>query len=175
MPLIRNGRFIADDWQALTDSDAISADNALISFARLESEQPAIASFPGKLGVSIANTLRPEALQPYFKGLDLIVIPFPAFNDGRGFSLAKRLRRLGFRGVLRAKGHIIPDQYAYATSCGFDEIEISDALAARQPQPHWQAAFAAMTLGYQAGYQGPQNILQARHAARVQGFRSQAA
>jgi len=47
------------------------------------------------------------------------------------------LRLMGYRGRLRAKGHVISDQYAMARRCGFDEIEISEALAARQPEADW--------------------------------------
>lgn len=64
-------------------------------------------------------------------------ITFPAMGDGRGFTLARRLRLLGFAGRLRAAGGLICEQYAMARRVGFDEVEISDALAARQPEPLW--------------------------------------
>ncbi|WFE73588.1 DUF934 domain-containing protein [Roseinatronobacter sp. S2] len=68
-----------------------------------------------------------------------IRIQFPAFSDGRGFTLAARARRMGFTGRLRAQGHVIADQYAMARRSGFDEVEISDDLAARQPEAQWLA------------------------------------
>ena len=55
------------------------------------------------------------------------------------FSLAKQLRTLGYPGRLRAKGHVISDQYAMARRSGFDEVEIDRALADRQPEEHWMA------------------------------------
>ncbi len=70
---------------------------------------------------------------------DFIAIDFPAMGDGRGFSLARRLRALGFAGRLRATGGLIADQYAMARRVGFDEVEIPAALAARQPQDQWLA------------------------------------
>ena len=69
----------------------------------------------------------------------LVRIHFPAFNDGRGFSLARRLRALGFTGRLRAFGPLIADQYPLARRVGFDEVEIPAALAARQPADQWRA------------------------------------
>jgi len=66
-----------------------------------------------------------------------VAIAFPAFSDGRGFTLARLLRRAGFSGRLRAQGHLIADQYAMARRSGFDEVEISDDLAARQPEDQW--------------------------------------
>ena len=57
--------------------------------------------------------------------------------DGRGFTLARHLRLIGFTGRLRAAGHVLADQYTMARRSGFDEIEISDDLAARQPEDQW--------------------------------------
>lgn len=69
----------------------------------------------------------------------LIAIDFPAMTDGRGFTLARRLRALGYQGRLRASGKLIADQYAMARRVGFDEVEISADLARRQPEPQWLA------------------------------------
>ena len=59
------------------------------------------------------------------------------FSDGRGFTLARLIRLFGFVGQLRAKGCIIADQYAMARRFGFDEVEISAEMAARQPEEQW--------------------------------------
>ena len=79
----------------------------------------------------------------------LIAIRFPTSADGRGLSIAKRLRALGYSGRLRATGHVLADQYPLALRCGFDEVEIDDALAARQPEEQWQDALARVPLNYQ--------------------------
>lgn len=68
---------------------------------------------------------------------DLIAIDFPAMTDGRGFSLARRLRELGYTGRLRAVGKLIADQYAMARRVGFDEVLIPAELAKRQPEEQW--------------------------------------
>jgi uncharacterized protein (DUF934 family) len=44
---------------------------------------------------------------------------------------------MGYRGRLRAHGPLIADQYAMARRSGFDEVEIPDDLAARQPEDQW--------------------------------------
>lgn len=68
---------------------------------------------------------------------DLIAIDFPSMTDGRGFSLARRLRDIGYKGRLRAVGKLIADQYAMARRVGFDEVQITADLAKRQPQDQW--------------------------------------
>ncbi len=68
----------------------------------------------------------------------MIRIAFPKSADGRGFTLARRLRMMGYGGRLRAHGHVLADQYAMARRSGFDEVEISADLAARQPEDQWR-------------------------------------
>ena len=87
--------------------------------------------------IDLSNTDDPSALAPYLTDLRLIRVDFPAFSDGRGFTLGRRLRMMGFKGRLRARGHVLADQYAMARRVGFDEVEISDDLAARQPEAQW--------------------------------------
>ncbi len=119
-------------------------------------------------GIELPNTVDPQAVQPHFGEVALIAIRFPAFADGRGFTLARHLRRLGFTGTLRAAGPLIPDQFAYALACGFDEVELPAASAARQPPAQWTAALAARGPAYQRGYAGKQvNILDQRRLART--------
>ncbi|ODS02212.1 hypothetical protein AUC71_16510 [Methyloceanibacter marginalis] len=59
-----------------------------------------------------------------------IAIAFPSFTDGRGFSLARLLReRHGFKGEIRAVGHLIPDHGQFLLRSGFDTAEITDPEA----------------------------------------------
>ncbi len=90
------------------------------------------------LAIDLQSDFSAEDLLPWIAKIDLIRVDFPVFSDGRGFSLACQLRLLGFVGRLRAKGHIVADQYAMARRSGFDEIEIDHALARRQPERVWQ-------------------------------------
>lgn len=89
--------------------------------------------------LDLPSDTNPAALGNALTGFALIRIEFPAFSDGRGFTIARSLRRLGYTGRLRAKGHLLADQYPMARRVGFDEVEISDDLAARQPEAHWQS------------------------------------
>ncbi|WP_162784798.1 phosphoadenylyl-sulfate reductase [Paracoccus suum] len=65
-------------------------------------------------------------------GSTVIEVAFPAFSDGRGFTLGKQLRAAGFTGRLRAAGPLLPDQYAMARRAGFDEVALAPALFDRQ-------------------------------------------
>jgi len=94
------------------------------------------AGFETETALDLPSDTDPEALA-FDAGTQMIRVDFPSFADGRGFTLARLLRLRGYRGRLRAKGHVISDQYAMARRAGFDEVEISDELAARQPEAEW--------------------------------------
>ena len=93
---------------------------------------------PGTGAIDLPGDADPARL-PSLTRLAFIRIGFASFADGRGFTLAARLRRLGFTGRLRAAGPLIADQYAMARRAGFDEVEIPPRIAARQPEAQWRA------------------------------------
>ena len=80
-----------------------------------------------------------------FRDAAMIRIAFPSFSDGRGFTLARRLRVAGYKGRLRAQGHVIADQFPMARRSGFDEVEIDADLARRQPWDLWQRSSGSMS------------------------------
>jgi uncharacterized protein (DUF934 family) len=118
-----------------------------------------------RIGVALPNTFHAADLLAVQDRLDLVAIAFPKFSDGRGFSIGKALRDQGYRGVLRAAGAIIPDQFAFALHCGFDEVEIDDAQAERQPIDQWLHALTLIHAGYQDGPDGSVSIFRRRQAA----------
>lgn len=70
-----------------------------------------------------------EILAPLLEHIDeipLVMVNFPTFMDGRGFSYARELRERGYRGELRAVGHFMRDQLTYLRRCGFDAFQMDD-------------------------------------------------
>ncbi|MFY0633138.1 MAG: DUF934 domain-containing protein [Vannielia sp.] len=106
------------------------------------------------LAVDLGPADDPATLSARLDQIDLIRVAFPSFADGRGFTHAKALRRMGFAGRLRAAGHVISDQYAMARRCGFDEVEISPDLAARQPEAEWKFRADWQANDYQSRLRG---------------------
>lgn len=112
------------------------------------------AGFDTESAWDLTSDTDPASLSDQFAGVEMIRIDFPSFADGRGFTLARQLRLMGYTGRLRAKGHVLADQYAMARRTGFDEVEISDELAARQPQEQWLARSQWSAHNYQARLRG---------------------
>lgn len=152
MPLLdRNG------WKAETYD--------VVAYADLDAALAAKAP-EQKLGVLVPNHIHPRDLAPVQDRLDLIAVDFPRHSDGRGFSLGRMLRQQGFAGTLRASGHVLPDQFGFALHDGFDEVEIDEAQAARQPVEQWLHARALISESYQQTRDGHATIFQKRRAAR---------
>lgn len=133
----------------VTDTE-FTADDLTIDFVPLSD----VASHKAARAMDVPSDADPLALTGLLQTLSVIRIDFPTFSDGRGFTIAAQLRRMGYAGRLRARGHIIADQYAMARRAGFDEVEISDALAARQPQDQWRARADWRAHDYQTRLRG---------------------
>lgn len=134
--IVTDTGFAPDDW--LGGFVAFDGDSAGTSTAQ---------------ALDLAPDTAPDALD---LALDapLIRIAFPSFADGRGFTLARLLRLRGYTGRLRAQGHVISDQYAMVRRAGFDEVEIDDTLAARQPVGEWRFRAGWRAHDYQARLRG---------------------
>ena len=120
--LVRDTGFQDDDWRG-----------TFVRWSGEEGHRP----LPDRAALDVENTVPAEDIVPFFGRIALIRIAFPSHMDGRGFSLARHLRLLGYRGRLRAAGRILADQYAMARRSGFDEVEIDPILAKRQSEEQW--------------------------------------
>ena len=108
----------------------------------------------GAAGIELGPEADVSQLGQRLDELSLIRVAFPSFADGRGFTLARRLRAMGYRGRLRAHGHVLADQYAMARRAGFDEVEIGADIARRQPEDQWLARADWQAHDYQARLRG---------------------
>ena len=82
-----------------------------------------------------------------FLSAQRIAIEFPAFNDGRGLSLAVLLRsRHGYAGDIMATGDVHEDMLHYMRRCGFtsflmpDERNLETALSTLAPYSDYYQA-----------------------------------
>ncbi|MDU0341475.1 DUF934 domain-containing protein [Bosea rubneri] len=165
MLLDRNGT-ASDPW---THSDGAAIGNIPLALVPWEALPEALANrAPGQqIGVVVPGSLAIAEVEALLPELALIAVGFPAYSDGRGFSLARRLRRAGFAGRLRASGPLIVDQFAYVLFCGFDEIALPASSAGRQPAEQWQRVLSHVGARYQRGYGDGGNILDQRRAKRL--------
>lgn len=146
--IVRDDGFHTDDWEA----------NGGLFIDLEKYGQDVAEKDPANTCLDIPNDVSVASLSGLFENAAMIRIPFPSFADGRGFSLAKQLRQQGYEGRLRAVGHVIADQYGFARVCGFDEVEIDDDLASRQPADQWLARIPQQDLSYQNKWLGEREL-----------------
>ena len=157
-----------DVWERAENLCEAEGDHVLAPFAAILAAKAPIDAHL-RLGAVLEPSRTIAEIAPFFDRLDLIVIVFPNATNGRGFSVARQIRQAGFKGRLRAFGPLIADQFPQALACGFDEVEIPGAHAARQPAQQWMDTLRRISVTYQRDFSVAENILDQRRRARTAG------
>jgi uncharacterized protein (DUF934 family) len=101
---------------------------------------------PEQAVVRIEPTDDPAAFADRLVNASRVEVHFPKFGDGRGFSLGRLLRdRHGYKGELRAVGHLTRDHLLYLERCGFDAFELRAGEDAKEAL----AGFQVFSASYQ--------------------------
>lgn len=139
--IIKERAVVDDDWGVFRlgeGQDAgtvdVPAGKVIVPLAVWQAQHDKLAG-RAALGVWLAPDDDPAVLKDELKRLAVIAVDFPKFTDGRGYSIAYKLRqRLGWSGELRAIGDVLRDQLFQMARCGFDAFatrqdrSITDAL-----------------------------------------------
>ena len=151
--LIKNNAFVADEWIVLRLKEGEAADSVTVPAGKVIVPLPVWncqhEALQGRkeLGVWLASFERAEDIPDDIHRFPVIGVDFHKYTDGRGYTLAYRLRKqMEFRGELRAMGDVLRDQLFYLKRVGFDSFAVredKDAAAA-------MAGFADFSLSYQA-------------------------
>ena len=165
MPLIKNGQVFPDAWVKLADEAPMPNEDMPIrvSYARWQQDRAALDGREAPLALDLPNTAKPEELNGGVNRFAMIALNFPKFSDGRAYSQARLLReRLGFKGELRATGHVLRDQLLFMHRAGFDAFEIPREDAAEV----FAAALKELSVFYQPTKDGRVTALKRRLAGR---------
>jgi uncharacterized protein (DUF934 family) len=147
MPLIKNGRVIADRYVTVLDEAALpDGVPVIVPAVRFLADAAEILQRDAPVGVIWPNNRKVAELAPYLERLAVVALVFPNFKDGRAYSQARLLReRYGYHGELRATGQILRDQFLFLVRAGFDAFEVAKSGEAE--------AFAAAIARYSVFYQ----------------------
>lgn len=156
MPLLIDRKPVTDDrWQLVEDAESLPASgDLLVPLALYLEHKDALTTQSGYIAVRVNGD---DDLTPVLESLDsfpMIAVEFPAFRDGRGFSLARILRRAGFNGELRAVGNPARDQLGYMERCGFNAYEFSEEVYSDD----FLKAFEEISVHYQGSADDPRPI-----------------
>ena len=139
--IIKDKAIVDDHWSVLklTDGESpetvsVPAGQQIVPLQVWLMQKTALSSRKD-IGVWLASDERAEQLKEDIAALPVIAVDFPAYSDGRGYSIAFNLRsRLGYEGEIRAVGDVLRDQLFYMQRVGFnafatrEDRSIEDAL-----------------------------------------------
>ena len=145
MQIIRGRAIVDDDFVHVPDGAELpEGGKPIVTLARYRDHAGQLVERYPALGVRIASDKLPSDIaEP--RRLALIAIEFPRFTDGRGYSIARILRREGFTGELRAVGWVLRDQLHYMARCGFDAFELQPGKSLESALE----AFSEFSVSYQ--------------------------
>jgi len=160
--LINKDKCEPNTWQkitALEDSTDLNQGCYLVPLAVFEELSQDSAFDSSRIGLWVNGDSELETIKPFINTATVIAIEFPAFADGRGFSLARMIREyLEYSGELRATGNFIQDQLFYLSRCGFDTFEVPDDADIDS----YRQSLSDFTECYQAAVDEPQPLFRRR-------------
>lgn len=147
MALIIDRKPVTEDrWQWLADDESLPAEGAVVlPLAQYLELSDSLAS--REMGVQVNGDDDLEQVLALKDRVALFAVEFPAFTDGRGFSIARLLRRAGFTGEIRAIGDVTRDRLAHLERCGFNALQVPDERYSTDAL----AAFDEVSVQYQGG------------------------
>jgi uncharacterized protein (DUF934 family) len=131
--IILNGAVVPNTWTLVeANADTPIADYSIVPLATWLAIREDAAHAGKRIGVWLAPSDDPAELAEDVTRLPLIAVQFPAFTDGRGYSIGRLLReRFGFKGEMRAIGDVGRDHLFNLFHCGFNAFEIK---ASQKPE-----------------------------------------
>jgi uncharacterized protein (DUF934 family) len=125
--------FVADDWGYLAPDELLPSEGKIVvTLTQWQELSAHMRADDRPLGLLLKPGQDLHKNLPDLVRFALVVIAFPKFTDGRGYSLARQLRtHYGYVGELRASGEILFDQLQLLARCGFDSFDITNASTLR--------------------------------------------
>lgn len=160
--LLKDGQIIADPWQRVADQAPLPSEGgAIVNAKRWLAERDRLLGVNTPIGIELDPDTDVRKLADDLSHFGVVVVRFPAFSDGRGFSQARLLReRYGYRGELRAAGHVLREEFLHLHRCGVNAVELRDGDDAAS----WQRALAEVDVFYQPTGNGAPSVLRRRLA-----------
>ena len=157
--IILNQEIVDDNWTKVELDATLPVSGKVLLPYPLWLEGGFDAAAFEAVGVWVPNDTVFDQQAEKLAELPVVAIDFPAFTDGRGYTLARQLReRFGYTGELRAIGDVLQDQLYFMSRCGFnsyavrEDNSIEEALTARKP----------FSNAYQAALDKPQPLFAER-------------
>jgi len=127
MDIIRNQLIEINHWQHLDDDSALPDAAVSLSLRRWLHERDTLKEHTSPLAVRLEPADDPALLANDLQSLAMIILVFPTFAEGRGYTQARKLRHhFGYRGEIRAlNAHY--DHLQFMSRVGINAFELAPA------------------------------------------------
>ena len=168
MPLLENGTIVEDQWVDRTsdcDADVTESCAVIYGLEEWQENRETLLKRNAPLAVKLPNDVRPDVIADDLDRLAMIVVDLPAYNDGRAYTQARRLReRFKYKGKIRASGDVLYDQFYMLLRVGIDSFDIRKDKDADR----WVEAMAEVSEHYQhAVADAEETIPMRRHGLKL--------
>jgi uncharacterized protein (DUF934 family) len=162
MQIIKNRQIVEDQWLHVADDadvNQLPAGDIIAPFALWQAHSEQLLQRQGQLGIRLNGDNDVAEIAADLPHFSVIALQFPAFRDGRAYSIARALRQhYGYTGELRAVGNVLRDQVSYMSRVGFDAFEIDP----KQKIEDALNAFSEISVKYQSSSDEPLPIYRRR-------------
>ncbi len=128
MKVISNRQIVEDSWQTIdaeTSVDQLPTGKIIVSLSFWNEHKDILGQRSEPLGINLSPEDDVAEIGEQLPRFEILVLQFPAFRDGRGYSQARILRQhYGYQGDIRATGNVLRDQLGYMERVGFTSFEI---------------------------------------------------
>lgn len=156
--LINQTQVLNNEWTVIEGTDIPADGKVIIELVTFLSQTESLLK-RGNVAVLLKGDDQPEQLAAHLSQLPLVCVNFPAFTDGRGYSIARLLReRFDYQGDIRALGDVLIDQLFFMRRCGISSYLLKDGLNAEKALGYFK------TIGetYQTAVDEPQPLFRRR-------------
>lgn len=152
--IIKNGAIADDTWQHVSECKVrqFPKGDIIVSLETWKTHSSSLLDRSSSLGIRLSSDESVDDIASDLQHFRVIAIEFPVMTDGRGFSIARRLREQhGFTGEIRAVGDVLRDQLFFMYRCGFNSFEIRPDKSLEEALN----AFNEISITYQSGIDEP--------------------
>ena len=101
----------------------------------------------------------------WFEHLSMIELTVDSFTDGRVFTQARELRDLGFKGEIKVRGPVMPEQASFFARVGVDTLVVEES---DERIKAYEANLKRFNLYYQTSADGAVPVPHLRHQKNAQ-------
>ena len=156
MRILKRNSLAPSAWRHWPDHQPLADDDTpvIVGLERFRAGRTTLLARRGGVGVRLAPAEDPAQIAGDLNAIAVIAIDFPAFNEGRGYSIARLLReKYAYAGEIRATGSVTRDRLRFMQRCGIDAFEF-DAGDDASTLAAARAAFEEITVDAQPAADG---------------------